>query len=417
MPGMGRTVQTGNSLIVSSFHSALAHQLLVVLAVVAVCALAFNVVRTVQYRRLQQAGSSFPSSSRREAPEPPARRVLRIGFGCLWIFDGLLQLQSSMPLGLPSGAIQPGAATSPGMGPAPGERRGDRLVRPPDPSRGSRRVDPDRHRGLAVGGSPRTLVTAWGCGEPRLGPRGLGVRGGVRRNLRPRAHLAIRRTRCRPSLLRGRPSPRAARARLREAAARPHRPRNRGRIPHRDGAPPGLAGTRVLAGSRWHPLVDGAPDGGHSPAPPLVLVGAGLRRFRRRTRVVGEPLRGARTDRHRGAAAQWAPTSGAGGIDRVAGALCGRLGLRRGLRVLRRDRHRPELDAADGVALRRWLPGHLPASGGGRVRSHGSARGADAGTRRSRCGRRRGSGALVAAGHTPLPQPDGRWRSRRSRSC
>src|SRR5271166_2064295 len=114
MPGMGRTVQTGNSLIVSSFHSALAHQLLVVLAVVAVCALAFNVVRTVQYRHLQQAGSSFPSSSLRQGPEPPARRALRIGFGCLWIFDGLLQLQSSMPLGLPSGTIQPGAATSPG---------------------------------------------------------------------------------------------------------------------------------------------------------------------------------------------------------------------------------------------------------------------------------------------------------------
>ena len=114
MPGMGRTVQTGNSLIVSSFHSALAHQLIVVLALLAVCVLAFNAVRTLQYRRLQQAGSSFTSISRRQGPEPLSRRVLRIGFGCLWVFDGLLQLQSSMPLGLPSGALQPGAATSPG---------------------------------------------------------------------------------------------------------------------------------------------------------------------------------------------------------------------------------------------------------------------------------------------------------------
>jgi cytochrome oxidase Cu insertion factor (SCO1/SenC/PrrC family) len=113
MPGMGRTVQGGNSLIVSSFYSALAHQLFVALAVLVLCALAFNIVRTVQYRHLQQAGSSFPSSAR-QAPEPLARRVLRIGFGCLWTFDGLLQLQSSMPLGLPSGTIQPGAATSPG---------------------------------------------------------------------------------------------------------------------------------------------------------------------------------------------------------------------------------------------------------------------------------------------------------------
>ena len=114
MPGMGRPVQTGNPLIDSSFHSALAHQLLVVLAVLVVCALGFNVVRTLQYRRLQQAGtSSFPSASRRQSPEPLARRVLRIGFGCLWIFDGLLQLQSSMPLGLPSGVLQPGGALPP----------------------------------------------------------------------------------------------------------------------------------------------------------------------------------------------------------------------------------------------------------------------------------------------------------------
>jgi cytochrome oxidase Cu insertion factor (SCO1/SenC/PrrC family) len=39
--------------------------------------------------------------------------VVRIGFGCLWILDGLLQIQSGMPLGLTSGVIQPSAATSP----------------------------------------------------------------------------------------------------------------------------------------------------------------------------------------------------------------------------------------------------------------------------------------------------------------
>jgi cytochrome oxidase Cu insertion factor (SCO1/SenC/PrrC family) len=114
MPGMGRTVQTGNPLIVSSFHSALFHQLLVVLAVLALCALAFNAVRTLQYRRLRQTGASFPSTPHSRCPEPVARRVIRIGFGCLWIFDGLLQLQSSMPLGLPSGVAQPAAANSPG---------------------------------------------------------------------------------------------------------------------------------------------------------------------------------------------------------------------------------------------------------------------------------------------------------------
>ena len=114
MPGMGRTVQTGNSLIVSSFHAALLHQLFVVLAVLALCAIGFNIVRTIQYRHLQQTGASFPSTPSPQSPEPIARRVIRIGFGCLWIFDGLLQLQSTMPLGLPSGVLQPAAASSPG---------------------------------------------------------------------------------------------------------------------------------------------------------------------------------------------------------------------------------------------------------------------------------------------------------------
>ena len=115
MPGMGRSLQTGNSLIVSTFHTALFHQLLIILLIGALCAIGFNVVRTVQYRRLKQHGQdSFPSMQRFHAPEPAARRILRVGFGCLWIFDGLLQLQSAMPLGLPSSVIQPAASSSPG---------------------------------------------------------------------------------------------------------------------------------------------------------------------------------------------------------------------------------------------------------------------------------------------------------------
>jgi cytochrome oxidase Cu insertion factor (SCO1/SenC/PrrC family) len=115
MPGMGRSLQTGNSLIVSTFHTALFHQLLVVLLVAALCAIGFNVVRTIQYRRLKEHGKhSFPSTSGFATPEPAARRILRLGFGGLWILDGLLQIQSAMPLGLPSGVIQPAAATSPG---------------------------------------------------------------------------------------------------------------------------------------------------------------------------------------------------------------------------------------------------------------------------------------------------------------
>ena len=116
MPGMGRSVETGNSLIVSSFHTALFHQFIAIFVLGALCAIGFNVFRTVQYRRLKAHGmASFPSSGEADpVPEPEARRVLRIGFGALWIFDGLLQIQSSMPLGLPSGVIQPSASSSPG---------------------------------------------------------------------------------------------------------------------------------------------------------------------------------------------------------------------------------------------------------------------------------------------------------------
>ena len=39
--------------------------------------------------------------------------MLRIGFGLLWVFDGILQAQPKMAIGLPSQVIQPTAASSP----------------------------------------------------------------------------------------------------------------------------------------------------------------------------------------------------------------------------------------------------------------------------------------------------------------
>ena len=46
--------------------------------------------------------------------EPAWRQLLRISFGIIWIFDGLLQAQPAMTVGLPSQVIQPAAAASPG---------------------------------------------------------------------------------------------------------------------------------------------------------------------------------------------------------------------------------------------------------------------------------------------------------------
>ncbi len=113
MPGMGGAPQNGNSVVLSAFHNELFHQLLLVLVIGVLCAIAFNVVRTVQYRQLRALGGNTAVVAPAATPEAVARRVLRIGFGGLWILDGLLQLQSAMPLGLPSSVVQPAAAGSP----------------------------------------------------------------------------------------------------------------------------------------------------------------------------------------------------------------------------------------------------------------------------------------------------------------
>jgi cytochrome oxidase Cu insertion factor (SCO1/SenC/PrrC family) len=115
MPGMGQAPQTDDPTVVSAFHSALAHQGLLILALLALLAIGWNVVRTLQYRRL---GDAVPTGGQATAARFPkeavARRVLRISFGVLWICDGLLQLQSAMPLGMPGGVLQPAAASSRG---------------------------------------------------------------------------------------------------------------------------------------------------------------------------------------------------------------------------------------------------------------------------------------------------------------
>jgi cytochrome oxidase Cu insertion factor (SCO1/SenC/PrrC family) len=115
MPGMGHGLQTDNPTIAAAFRAALDHQLLVLVILGVLLAVAWNVARTVHYRRAVAAGTldatvADPWSS----PEPPARRLLRISFGLLWVFDGLLQIQGSMPLGLPGSVLTPAASSSPG---------------------------------------------------------------------------------------------------------------------------------------------------------------------------------------------------------------------------------------------------------------------------------------------------------------
>lgn len=115
MPGMNTGLSTNNPAIVSAFRDALLHQGLVVLLILALVATAWNILRSVQVRRARASGtgsSAVPQPLSR--PEPVARRLLRVSFGLIWVFDGILQAQASMPLGMGPQVIQSAVAGSPG---------------------------------------------------------------------------------------------------------------------------------------------------------------------------------------------------------------------------------------------------------------------------------------------------------------
>jgi cytochrome oxidase Cu insertion factor (SCO1/SenC/PrrC family) len=119
MSGMGAGLSSNNPLIVAAFHHALWLQFLLVLLIAAVLGVFRSVLRARQFRALAAAGgttgASPPISPTIPAgpPEPVAHRVLRIGFGLIWLLDGILQGQSAMPLSLPSQVLRPAAAGSP----------------------------------------------------------------------------------------------------------------------------------------------------------------------------------------------------------------------------------------------------------------------------------------------------------------
>jgi cytochrome oxidase Cu insertion factor (SCO1/SenC/PrrC family) len=112
MPG-GDGINSGRNaagLLVAAFRSALLHQLSVV-AVLFALLLACWLVRDWLARGRATAAPALrlPAAD----PEPRARRVLRIGFGILWLVDGVLQAQPQMVNGLSAQVILPSASSSP----------------------------------------------------------------------------------------------------------------------------------------------------------------------------------------------------------------------------------------------------------------------------------------------------------------
>jgi cytochrome oxidase Cu insertion factor (SCO1/SenC/PrrC family) len=103
MPGMNSGPSPASSILVAAFRSALLQQALIVALIFFFVLATWAVMRTA-------IGQRRPDAVWRE---PRARRVLRIGFGALWLFDGLLQAQPQMAGGLPA-LLQAADSGSPG---------------------------------------------------------------------------------------------------------------------------------------------------------------------------------------------------------------------------------------------------------------------------------------------------------------
>ena len=219
MPGMNSGINVSDPTVVAAFKAALVHQGLIALLIFALLGLAWVTIRAWAPRP-GPAQAAEPARGPVLA-EPAWRQVLRIGFGLIWVFDGILQAQPKMAVGLPSQVIEPIAASSPRWVQHLVNWAGTNWSYHPMQA-GASAV------WIQVGIGIWLLVAARGpavpagrAGQRRLGPGGLGVRRVLRRHLRTGPDLAVRRA-GRGAHLRGRRrADRAARAGLAQPVAGP----------------------------------------------------------------------------------------------------------------------------------------------------------------------------------------------------
>jgi cytochrome oxidase Cu insertion factor (SCO1/SenC/PrrC family) len=111
---MNSGVNVNDPTVIAAFKAVLLHQGLIALLIFGLLGVAWITVRAWLPAAAQGDNPEGTSGSHAPAQaEPSWRQVLRIGFGLLWVFDGILQAQPKMAIGLPSQVIQPTAASSP----------------------------------------------------------------------------------------------------------------------------------------------------------------------------------------------------------------------------------------------------------------------------------------------------------------
>ena len=108
MPGMNSGLNPASPILVSAFRSALLQQWLIIALIFGLLLIAWGATRTAIFGSM--AGAPVAERWR----EPRARLLLRVGFGVIWLFDGILQAQPQMAGGLADQVIKPAAAPSPG---------------------------------------------------------------------------------------------------------------------------------------------------------------------------------------------------------------------------------------------------------------------------------------------------------------
>jgi cytochrome oxidase Cu insertion factor (SCO1/SenC/PrrC family) len=108
MSGMNSGVNVNDPTVIAAFKAALLHQGIIALLIFAVLGFAWLTVRA--WLPAAAAPGGPPAATQ---AEPGWRQLLRVGFGLLWVFDGILQAQPKMAIGLPSQVIEPIAASSP----------------------------------------------------------------------------------------------------------------------------------------------------------------------------------------------------------------------------------------------------------------------------------------------------------------